>query len=409
MKTCGWIAACLSMSFSLATAADWPQWRGPTRNGQAPGTDWPEKLSAESLETVWHKPLDKSYSGPLIVGGRVITTETRRQETEAVVAFDLQTGKQLWQTSWKGAVTVPFFAASNGSWIRATPAADATTVYVAGMRDVLVALDLNSGEERWRVDFVERCKTPLPAFGFVSSPLLDGDALYVQAGAATMRLDKKTGAEVWRSLADGGGMWGSAFSSPVLHELNGVKQLLVQARERIAGLDPETGAVLWEQKVPAFRGMNILTPVAVDNRLFTSSYGGKSLLWTVRREGDKWEAEEAWNQKSQGYMSTPILHDGRLYLHLRNQRLTCLDWQTGKETWTTTPFGKYQSLVARGDKALALDERGELLLFRLNPTAFESLGTFKLPSDDSWAHLAVSDDWIVVRELEALGVYRWKR
>src|SRR5580765_4150907 len=191
-------------------------------------------------------------------------------------------------------MTVPFFAAANGNWIRATPFFDGESLYVAGMRDVLVCLDARTGAGRWRVDFVEKLKAPLPAFGFVSSPLVDGDAVYVQAGASVVRLDKRTGEIRWRSLKDDGGMNGSAFSSPVLAELAGRRQLIAQTREKLAGLDPATGEVLWSQVVPAFRGMNILTPVVFGDAIFTTSYQNKAWRYGVVKDGDRFSVKEAW-------------------------------------------------------------------------------------------------------------------
>ena len=137
---------------------------------------------------------------------------------------------QLWAAEWPGAMSVPFMAKRNGDWIRSTPAYDGQSVYVAGMRDVLVCLDAGTGAERWRVDFVEQFKSPLPAFGFVCSPLVVGDHVFVQAAAGFCKLDKRTGQVVWRILEDGGGMFGSAFSSPVLATVCGQEQLLVQTR-----------------------------------------------------------------------------------------------------------------------------------------------------------------------------------
>jgi outer membrane protein assembly factor BamB len=178
----------------------WPQWRGPSRDGQWTGPAWPERLSKDSLKLLWRIPLGPSYSGPIVSEDLVFTTETRNKESEVVIALDRKTGKERWRAEWKGAVTVPFFAASNGSWIRSTPAYDGERLYVAGMRDVLVCLDAKTGTEEWRVDFVKELKTPLPDFGFVCSPLVDGNAVYVQAGASVTRLDKKTGKIIWRTL-----------------------------------------------------------------------------------------------------------------------------------------------------------------------------------------------------------------
>ena len=123
---------------------------------------------------------------------------------------------------------VPFFANANGSWIRATPATDGERLYVAGMKDVLVCLDCNTGEQLWRYDFPAKDGTKVPAFGFVSSPLIVGDSVYVQAGEGFCRLNKKTGELIWRSLQDGGGMYGSAFSSPFLFGEGDDAKILVQ-------------------------------------------------------------------------------------------------------------------------------------------------------------------------------------
>ena len=162
-----------------------------------------------------------------------------------VYALDRKTGKQLWRAEWKGAMKVPFFARSNGSWMRSTPAYDGTNLYVAGMRDMLVCLDATSGKEKWRVDFVNTLKTPVPSFGFVSSPLVDSGDLYVQAGASVVKMDKTSGAITWHTLKDGGGMLGGAFSSPFIATLAGKRQLLAQTRKQLAGIDLQTGDVLW--------------------------------------------------------------------------------------------------------------------------------------------------------------------
>jgi len=129
----------------------WPQWRGPNRDGQIGGTKWPERLSKDSLELLWRVPLGPSYSGAIVAEDRVFTTETKNKESESVYALDRKNGQERWRAEWKGAMTVPFFAASNGSWIRSTPAYDGERLYVAGMRDVLVCFDGRSGKELWRV------------------------------------------------------------------------------------------------------------------------------------------------------------------------------------------------------------------------------------------------------------------
>lgn len=391
------------------SASVWNQWRGPTRDGLVPGSNWPTSLSEKNLARLWRVELDSSYSGPIVSASAVFVTGTAGKKTEVVCALDRKTGKELWRAQWPGALSVPFFAASNGSWIRSTPACDGDSLFVAGMRDVLVSLNAQSGKEQWRVDFVKEFKSPLPAFGCVCSPLLEGDSLYVQAGASLVKLDKKTGKVIWRVLQDDGGMLGSAFSSPVLASLAGQQQLLVQTREKLVGVDPKTGDVLWEQKVPSFRGMKILTPVVFgDDGIFTSSYQNKSWLFSIVKSKGSFTVTEKWNNTAQGYVSTPVVIDGHAYLHLQNQRFTCINLATGERTWTSTPYGKYSSLVAQKDLILALDQRGELLLLKANPKKFELLDQRKVSDQETWAHLAVCGDGVFVRELNALGVFVWK-
>ena len=397
-----------SLVFGETSAkSDWPQWRGPARDGMVQTRPWPETISGDSVQQLWRVALGPSYSGPIVGDGKVFTTETADQKWEVVRAYELSSGKPIWETRWEGSMTVPFFAASNGSWIRATPALDDGMLFVAGMRDVLVCLDADSGKEIWKVDFVQQMETPLPSFGFVSSPLVSGDWLYVQAAASLVKLNKRTGEIVWRTLQDGGGMWGSAFSSPSLVELAGRPQLLVQTRQKLAGVDPEDGRVLWSRDIEAFRGMNILTPTVYESGVFTSSYGGRSQLIRLSEDGDDWKADQAWDNRLQGYMSTPLLIDGHAFLHLRNQRAACIRLSDGEITWISQPFGRYWSLVGQGGKILALDERGELLLLHANPEEFEVLDRRQIAEDETWAHLAVVDDLLVIRELGALAVYRW--
>ena len=230
----------------------------------------------------------------------------------------------------------------------------------------------------------------------------------MQAAASFVRLNKHTGAVVWRTLADKGGMWGSAFSSPIIAMLAGQRQLLVQTRDKLAGVSPADGKVLWEQPVEAFRGMNILTPVAHNDTLFTSTYGGKTIGFKVAQAASTFKVTQAWTHKAQGYMSTPVVINGIAYEHLKSQRMLAIEVETGRELWTATEgFGKYLSLVAQGDRILALDQRGVLYLLRANPKQFELLDKRRLSDSESWAHLAVAGDELFVRELNALAAYRW--
>ena len=404
------LRAGLVLLLSSVTVADapWHQWRGPNRDGFVAGAAWPDGLDQSRLERLWRVDLGPSYSGPVVAGDLVIVTETRDAKTEHVRALDRATGKERWHVEWEGSMSVPFFAASNGSWIRSTPCVDGDRVYVAGIRDMLICLEAATGKEIWRVDFMAALESPLPAFGFVSSPLVIGDHVYVQAGSGFVKLEKATGKVVWRTLDDGGGMMGSAFSSPYPATIGGVFQILVQTREELAGIDPENGTVLWKTPVEAFRGMNIVTPTVHDGRVFTTSYGGGSFLFAIDPANAQKPVEQVWRNKIQGYMSTPIVIGNHAYVHLRNQRFACLDLATGKEAWITKPFGRYWSMVAQDDRILALDETGEVRLIKATPEQFELLGEAKVAAEESWAHLAIEGQELYVRDLEGLSAYRWK-
>jgi len=173
------------------------------------------------------------------------------------------------------------------------------------------------------------------------------------------------------------------------------------------GIDPEEGRILWSQPVPHFRGMNILTPSISGDTVFTSSYKNGSYLYRVSKADERFDVKEVWRHKSHGYMSSPILVDDHAYLHLGNQRLTCLDLETGEDRWTSQSFGKYWSKAVQGDKILALDEGGELHLVRANPEKLDVLDSRSISDAATWGHLAIVDDEIFIRELEAVAVYRW--
>ncbi|MGI9430080.1 MAG: PQQ-binding-like beta-propeller repeat protein [Bythopirellula sp.] len=320
------ITSATSLPWAVA-AEDWLQWRGPNRDSQAASTpSWPNSLAAEHLVEQWRVPLGPSYSGPIVVGDRVFTTETREKQSEFVFAFDRRSGDEIWSASWPGAMQVPFFANANGSWIRATPACDGKRLFVAGMRDVLVCLDVASGDELWRVDFVQRYGTPLPGFGFASSPLVVGQHVYVQAAQSLVKLDASSGETVWRSAVDTASGYNSPFSSPTIGTLAGREQILLQTRTALKGIDPISGDELWSQDIQAFRGMNILTPTVYQDSVFTSAHSGRAQLWRVANPtGQPGAVNELWSSKAQAYMSSPVVIGDHLYLHLKNQRLSCLN------------------------------------------------------------------------------------
>ncbi len=406
------LVSCFSLAFLIGCqtswAEEWNQWRGPNRDGSTAEDAWPESIEGR-LNLVWEQPLSPSYSGPVVHKGLVITTETIDKQLERVSAYELASGSLAWEVKWPGAMAVPFFAAANGDWIRSTPVCGEGRLVVLGMRDLLVCLNPNDGSEFWRVDFPGQLGTTLPSFGGVCSPLIDEGAVYVQTGGALVKLSLEDGKVIWQTLENAEGMMSSgAFSSPVIATLCGKRQLVVQTRMELCGVDLESGAVLWRQPIEAFRGMNILTPLVIGDRVFTSAYNGRSQLFQVSYgPGDGWSVQEVWGQGSQAYMSSPLRIGDSIYMHLKNERFTNIRVDDGSINWTSSPMGKYWSLITNGDQILSLSNRGELRLIRPSDEKLEVIAEVKV-ADDSWAHLAVQDGFVIVRDLKALKVFRWQ-
>lgn len=401
---------------NAADPGPWPQWRGPSRDGIVAGPSWPSNLKDDSMTKVWRVGLGPSFSGPIVAADRIFVTESIDDKYEAVRALDRKTGKEIWKTQWEGAMKVAMIARARGNWIKATPAYDGESLYVAGMRDVLVCLDAKTGAERWRVDFTERYKTPLPEFGNVSSPLVLGDHVYVQSAFSFIKLDKKTGATVWRTLvqdqkkAPEGSVQANQghngpMSTPIFANINGKPQFLVQMMQEMNGVDPETGNVLWSGIEDKTVSPGIMTPAVYGNKIFTSSGGIRSGLYEVKNSG----VERLWDNKTVVYMSSAVVVGDYVYMHLKNGRLACLDLKTGKEAWITTEnYGQYCSFVAQGDRILALSEKGDLILFRATPEKFEQLDTRTVADATAWSYLAVADGEVYVRDLNGLSVFRWQ-
>ncbi|MBI1371710.1 MAG: PQQ-binding-like beta-propeller repeat protein [Phycisphaera sp.] len=395
---------------SAPVTGEWPQWRGPTRDGRvADSPVWPTSIDEQHLKLLWRTQVGPAYSSPVVTADTVFTTESR-DGGEIVRAIDRRTGKQRWQQRWAGEMSQPFYGSAFGmrSYIRSTPAWDGQRLYVGGMRDVLVCLDGATGKVVWRFDMVAEYGTPLPTWGLVCSPLIDSGFVYVQGGGGFVKVDKATGKPVWRTLVDGGGLGKATFSSPVLATIAGRNQLLVQMRDALHGVDPASGKVLWSQPIKAAEGQNILTPTAFGDGVFTSAKGGRSLLLKITPSGDTCTAEQAWDTNKVGYLASPIVIDGNAYLHLSSSRLACIDLKTGEVKWVSSErFGDYLSMASQGDKILALSNDGELYLIHANPKQLDLLGQRHVSNDKTWSHVAPVGHNVYVRELNAIAAYEW--
>ena len=413
----------LTISISCLYGEDWTQWRGPNRDGVVVGKKWPADLKEQSLKLNWHVKLGSSYSGALLDKDTVYVTESVGPkkgvyEFDTVQALDRVTGKVKWKQQWAGTgkwnVTWP--GRVNGAWIRSTPALANDKLFVAGMHDCLLCLDAKTGKKLWEIDFPKKFKTPIPGFGCVCSPMVDGKFVYMQAGASFCKIEQASGKIIWRTMKDTGGLRGGGFSSPVITTLDGKRQILLQARTELTGIDINSGAVLWKKQVKSFRGMNILTPLPYENGVYTSTYRYGSFFYSIKKGNESWIADEKWKNgsKSSAYMASPVLYGGHAYLLIQDGNFACYNLKTGKECWRSEKrfgsgrHGMYMSLVRQGDRILGLDQGGNLHLIKASPKEFQLIDSRKVSEQPTWAHLAVSGDQVAVRELNGIALYDWK-
>ncbi len=394
---------------------DWFQWRGPNRDGIiSNNSPWPKNLSESNLIQKWRfENLGPSYSGPIITKDYVFTTETSNKKLEIIHCLDRLTGKELWKYQWEGSITVPFFAARNGSWIRSTPVVDKDAIYVAGIRDRLICLEIKDGKVRWDIDFPSKVGSKPPDFGFVCSPILDDKGVYAQVGSALVKIDKKTGKIIWTTLKEDQAMMSSAFSSPILVKYGKQVVLVVQTRTKLVIVDPDSGKVLVEKEIPTFRGMNILTPSIFKNStglsIFTSTYGGNTRLMQLTDNDKLSDLKDCWSFKYEGYMTSPVFIDHYAYLFGKDRRMICIDLLNGNEKWRSdSRFGEYWSLIGHNKQILALDQMGILYLIDANPNQFSILEKRKLSTSETWAHLAIYGKTLFIRDLDGINCFEWK-
>ncbi|MBT5846529.1 MAG: PQQ-binding-like beta-propeller repeat protein [Verrucomicrobiales bacterium] len=409
----------LIFTVSNLCGEDWTQWRGPNRDGVAGGKKWPVTLKESNLNLKWRVKLGSSYSGALLDKDTVYVTESvGANKNDVVQALDRATGKVKWKQQWPGTgkwrVTYP--GRVNGSWIRSTPALANGKLFVAGMHDNLLCLETETGKKIWEINFPKQFKTSIPGFGCVCSPMVDGKFVYMQAGASFCKIDQASGKIIWRTMKGEGGLGGGGFSSPVFATLDKKRQILIQARTELAGIDIDSGAVLWRQPVKAYLGMNILTPLPYEDGIFTGTYRAGSYYYEINQVNEAWTSREKWKNgsKSSAYMSSPVLFEGHAYLLIQDGNFACYDLKTGEECWRSDKqfgsgrHGKYMSLVRQGDQILALDQGGTLHLIKANPEKFQIIDSKKVSEQPTWGHLAVSDNQLAVRELNGIAFYDWK-
>lgn len=358
-------------------AGDWPQFLGPQRNGISAETGllktWPEGGPKE----VWRVAGGVGMSGVAIRGGRLITL-VQRDGKQWVVALDTLTGKQQWQTD-----IAPAYSNSMGNGPRATPAIAGDTVFVFSGEGILVALQLADGKIAWQHNVVSDFDGKIADYGMASSPLVVGEVVIVAAGvpgAGLVAYDCKSGKVAWKSGSDTAG-----YSSPALLSAGGREQIVAFTGKAAVGLEPKTGDPLWRYPFETDFDCNIVTPLAHNGNVFISSGENHgSALLALKPTGDAFAVGEVWTSfgptsSMRNEWQTSVLLDGYLY-GFDNvgsagpvTHFNCVDISTGKKVWQQQRFGK-GNLIAADGKLWISTMKGELVVARASPKAYEEIG-----------------------------------
>lgn len=378
-------------------SAYWTDFRGPGRAGvydQMPIlAEWP----AAGLSLIWKQPIGGGYASFVIANGRAFTIEQRRTK-EAVTAYDLAAGRELWAHTYDA----NFKESMGGDGPRATPVWHDGLLYSLGATGEFRCLDATTGNVRWSKNILEENGAQNIQWGMSNSPLIVDDKVIVTPGGTNgksiVAYNRLTGDVIWKSLDDK-----QSYTSPMLATLSGTRQIIAVNAERIVGLFPETGALLWEFPWKTEYDINSALPVIVDEShfLISAGYGHGSALIKISSAG----AEVVWqNTKMKNKFNHSVLHKGYLY-GFDESILACIDVKTGDLKWKGGRYGFGQLLLA-GDNLVITTENGEVVLVRASPEGHHELAKFAAIEGKTWNSPAISDGFLLVRNTAEMACYR---
>ncbi|HEX6960559.1 MAG TPA: PQQ-binding-like beta-propeller repeat protein [Lacipirellula sp.] len=407
-----WSFVLVISATALLEAANWPQWRGPNRNGISEETglltEWPE----EGPKVLWQRDnLGGGFSTPAVVENRLYILGSSDLDNEFVQALDVdKNGEQIWQTR-VGKVGEPDQRPPYPG-ARSTPTVDGERLYALGSDGDLLCLSAEDGETIWaknlRTDFGG---TP-GEWAYSESPLVDGDVLVVTPGGseATMAaLDKTTGEPIWKAAVEGGDEAG--YSSVVISNAGGVKQYVQFLGKGVAGVDAATGKVLWRydrtaQGSPA----NIPTPLVHEDYIYTASGRGGGALIKLNKTNEGFVVEEMYHDsKFPKAIGGTVLVDGHIY-GTSSDSLMCLELVSGDIKWRDRALGAASICVAQ-DQLYLHGENGEIALVDATPEEYREQGRFTPPGapdrggSKAWAYPVVADGKLFIYDTGTLWCF----
>ena len=401
------VAAIFTLGSALLSAQDWTQWRGPNAEAVAtafrPPAAWPDEPKlAWKVDSV-----GAGHSSPVVSGTRVFLF-TRIGEQEALTAYDLATGKQVWRQAYDAPYEVNPAARAHGKGTKATPLVHGGRVFTFGIGGILSAFDARDGRIAWRKDFKGQHAASSPDFGAAASPVAVADAIVLHVGGskdgALTAFDPATGNVRWSWKGDGPG-----YATPIVATLGGTKQLITQSQSSVVAIDPANGTLLWQIPFTTPFEQNIVTAVVHDGLVIYSGLSRPTTALRVTPSAGKWAVEDAWkNPDVPMYMSSPVVAAGRIcgLTHRNRGQFFCLDGASGKTLWTSDPRqGDNAGIFTAGDLFVAATTDGMLTVFRNNPTAFDVVKRYKVAESAVWAHPVPAGRGVLIKDADTLAYW----
>lgn len=390
----------LFVSLLPVTAADWPEFLGPRRDGstrEAISGSWEQTAP----KVLWSKPVGGGFSGPIVADGTTFLFH-RRDGAEILQALDAATGESKWENK-APATYRDDFGFDNGP--RSTPCVAGDRLFAMGADGLIRCVAVKSGKTIWSVDARKKFEAGKGFFGMACSPVVHKSLVLLSIGgkdgAGIIALDQSDGRLRWKALEDEAG-----YASPVIGKVGDSLAAVFFTREGLAVLEPEAGRVIakrpWRARMQA--SVNAASPLLIDGLVFaTSSYETGAILARVRVG----RIEEIWSGDDQlsSHYATPVHSDGFLYgFHGRQEMgpsFRCIELKTGKVRWDEPGFGAGSATLV-GTNLLLLKETGELLLASTNPDRFLVTGRAQFLGDDTRAFPAVSNKRLFARDKRRL-------
>ncbi|MBX5494820.1 MAG: PQQ-like beta-propeller repeat protein [Bryobacteraceae bacterium] len=381
---------------------DWPQWRGPLRNGISTDSGLMKSWPSNGPPVVWSVTgLGDGYGSVSMKGDRLYVQGTQGSES-VLFCLSRNEGKRLWSTALGRKL-----AQDRGGGPRATPTIDGDRVYALTENGDLACVNAANGGIIWRRNLPRDFGGSNPNWHYSESPLIDGDRLIITPGgpnATIAALEKATGKTIWTSkeLSDPAG-----YSSCIPADVHGVRVYMTLTHNSAVGVRAEDGKLLWRYQPVANRVANVATPIFRDNRVFyTTAYGTGCALLELRPRGREVEARELYfSREMQNHHGGVVLIGDHLY-GFSNAILTCLEFATGKVAWRDRSVGK-GSLVAADGHLYLLGESNTVGLAEATPQGYREKGRFRIEDQGlpSWAHPVVCGGRLYIRNRGMLSCY----